>query len=219
MPVYSFNTPSATSFLLAWHIQEPLKDLLPQLPSLFLPDFYASSLRSTKRARQSVAVRLALACLLEKLKLPIVPLTKDIDGSPKLEHSGCYISFSHTTYLAIVALSKVMPIAIDLESVQCRLSSLQHKFLTPSERNHIANCLEKLTIAWCAKEALYKLLPRNPVTTFKSMTIAPFQLANEGVCITHCNHQKYFMHYKYIADRGEIPSHFIVWCEDKAMAN
>jgi len=207
--IYSFKSLSPTSFFIAWKIEETFDALLLQLHPLFLADFSNRVFYSNKRAKQSLSVRVALAPLLEKLDLPIATLSTNVQGIPTLEKSHCYISFSHTSEVAVVALSTSVPIGVDVESIQLRLQKVQSKFLVDYECCHINNCLQKLTIAWSAKEALYKLL-RRPLH-FKDFMIEPFQAKQEGMCIIRCKQEKFCMHYKKIGDGQVLSTHFMVW--------
>ncbi|AXI24104.1 4'-phosphopantetheinyl transferase superfamily [Cardinium endosymbiont of Sogatella furcifera] len=209
MPVYRFSVCAPHTFYLIWKIQESVGALYAQLPPQFLDDFHSNNLSFTDRQQQSLAVRVALCCLLKKLNLPLVSLSKNAQGRPIL--AGCHISFSHTRYLAAVALSTVCPIGIDIEIVKPSLHKVQKKFLTEAEAQDANHCLAKLAIYWCAKEALYKRLDQQ--ATVKDSYIAPFQLQDEGKIIAYWHQKKYLLRYQCIAD-GAIEPHVLVYSQD-----
>ncbi|ROT47003.1 4'-phosphopantetheinyl transferase family protein [Candidatus Cardinium hertigii] len=214
MPVYSFSSLSSSSFLLIWKIEESLDRLYAQLHPLFLADFNnRSSGSSKKRIQQTLAVRWALCSLLEKLDLPIVTLSKDIAGKPILENSRLHCSFTHTPYFATVALSTAFPIGVDMEMVRPKLNIVQEKILTEEESKNANNCLEKLAIYWCAKEALYKIVG-SKAWPAKHIFIEPFPLQTEGKIIANLHQKKYAMDYKKIGDDVGVLPHFLVFCED-----
>ncbi|WP_339044220.1 4'-phosphopantetheinyl transferase family protein [Cardinium endosymbiont of Tipula unca] len=216
MSVYSFYTPSPTSFVLLWRIEASSAILKAQLNPLFADHFDDCSISSNEKIRQSLSVRLALDALLKRLGLPIVALLKDARGRPFLKNSNLYISFSHTHYFASVALSTSFPIGIDIEMIRPKLAVVQEKVLTNKEAEHADSCLEKLAIYWCAKEALYKLLDNQEGYKFKKIFIEPFQLQTEGYVLAHLNKKKYVMHYKRIACGPDELPHFCLCCEDQA---
>ncbi|CAH2559594.1 4'-phosphopantetheinyl transferase domain superfamily protein [Cardinium endosymbiont of Oedothorax gibbosus] len=213
MPVYSFSMYAATSFYLIWKIEESLATLCAQLPSQFLADFHSGGLSSKDRIRQSMAVRIALYALLKKLDLPILPLSKNEQGRPILGDGRLHISFTHTRYVAAVALSTSAPIGIDLEMVQPSLHIVQGRFLTEEEAKDTNHCLEKLAIYWCAKEALYKRLDKQQISTCKDIFIEPFYLQTKGKIVAHLNQTKYAMGYEQIVDTVLRP-HVLVYCQD-----
>lgn len=218
MPVYSFRVLSATSYCLIWKIEEALEVLYARLHPLLKTDLCGFNLSSNNKMQQSLAVRVALECLLKKLGLPILTLTKNEQGKPIFKNSKTHISFSHTRNLAVVALSTRFPIGVDIEIVGSKLDVVQKRILNEEEFRHAHHCLEKLAIYWCAKEALYKLLDRQQFSTsnllFKNIFIEPFQLQAEGAVIAHLNQKQYALGYKRIeSDLGVLP-HFLLFCED-----
>lgn len=211
MPVYSFSVHASTSFCLIWKIEESLAVLRPQLPLQFLADFHTGNLSSKERIRQSLAVRIALYYLLKRLDLPILALSKNRQGQPVLGDGTLHISFAHTRYVAAVALSTVVPIGIDIETVKPSLHRVQKKFLTEKEVKGANNCLEKLAIYWCAKEALYKRLDSQQYVASKDIFIEPFQLQTKGKIVAHLNQKKYAMGYQRIED-SVLQPHMLVCC-------
>jgi len=210
MPVYNFFLLSSSTSCFIWKIEESLKKLRLQLHPHFLKDFQNANLSSKDRMRQSLAVRIALYCLLKKLNLPILRLAKNKYGSPILANSSFYISFTHTHYLAAVALSTAYPIGIDIEMVKSSLYTIQKKYLNAEEIESANGSLEKLAIYWSAKEALYKRLNKQPIPTLKDIFVQPFQLASEGEVIAHLYQKKYKMGYQQIVDRA-LPRHVLVY--------
>ncbi|MGI2298758.1 4'-phosphopantetheinyl transferase superfamily protein [Candidatus Cardinium hertigii] len=211
MPVYDFFLLSSNASCLIWKIEESLAKLRLQLHPLFLTDFQNANLSSKDRMRQSLAVRIALHCLLEKLNLPILTLAKNEQGSPILDNSSFYVSFTHTHYLAAVALSTTYPIGIDIEIVKSSLYTIQKKYLNAEEIESANGSLEKLAIYWSAKEALYKRLHKQAIPTFKDIFVEPFPLGAKGKIIAHLHQKKYTMGYQQIVERG-LPRHVLVYC-------
>lgn len=209
MPLYRFSECVPHAFYLIWKIEESVEALHAQLHPQFLADFHSNNLSSIDRQQQSLAVRVALCCLLKKLNFPLASLSKNAQGKPIL--AGYHISFTHTRYLAAVALSTVCPIGIDIEIVKPSLHKVQKKFLTEAEVQDANHCLAKLAIYWCAKEALYKRLDQQAIV--KDSCIAPFQLQAEGKIIAYWHQKKHVLGYQCIAD-GAIEPHVLVYSQD-----
>ncbi|MGI2257419.1 4'-phosphopantetheinyl transferase family protein [Candidatus Cardinium hertigii] len=211
MAVYNFFLLASNTFCLIWKIEESVKKLRLQLHPHFLTDFQNANLSSKNRMRQSLAVRIALCCLLEKLNLPILRLAKNEQGSPILDNSSFYLSFTHTRYLAAVGLSTASPIGIDIEMIKSNLHTIQKKYLNGEEIESANGSLEKLAIYWSAKEALYKCCNKQRIATFKDIFVEPFPLAAKGKIIARLHQKKYTMDYQQIVDRA-LPRHVLVYC-------
>lgn len=212
MAIHSFHSFSLTSACLIWKIEESIEALLAQLHPNFLDDFFSLQLSSKKKIAQSLAVRIALASLLNNLNLPVVSLSKTEQGKPILVSAELHLSFTHTPYLAAVALSKDSSIGIDIEMVSPSLRSVQEKFLNVEERKNADNCFEALAIYWSAKEALYKSLDSQAMISFRSIFIEPFHIASKGKVVAHLEGNKYQIGYQAIAD-GSPYSHVLAWSE------
>jgi 4'-phosphopantetheinyl transferase len=115
------------------------------------------SITNVSKQKEWLASRFLLKHLAQKLTIPFKGIEKDEFGKPWLIDSNVYISLSHTQTHVAACIHKTANVGIDLEKVSPRLKIIEYKFLTELERNLCAGDLEKLTILWSAKEAMYKL--------------------------------------------------------------
>ncbi len=215
MPMHSFSMLSPTAFLLIWKIEESVEELLAQLDPLFAQEVHMASIMALERMRQSVAVRLALEQLLKHLGVPLSPLARQVRGRPILTGSpNLHLSFSHTSYAAAVAVSTAFPIGIDIEQIQPKLGRVQERVLMPQERKHAQGSLERLSIYWCAKEALYKCLGGPSHYTWQQSCLDAFELRLEGTVVMHWECQTYEIHYQKLTDLLGIGPHMRVYVED-----
>ena len=108
------------------------------------------------RKKQWLAYRLLIR---ELLKPGDFPVEYDQSGKPFLAGSDLHISVTHSDDLAAVIISRNARVGIDIEKIKPRIEKVRDKFLNEEESSSIGKKkgLEQLTIAWCAKEALYKL--------------------------------------------------------------
>lgn len=213
MPVHSFLKLDSSTFLLHWQISESIRDLYRCIPDQCLDYAYLTKISSEQRLRESLAARAALYALLRMLDLPPFQLDKEHGLSPVLSADGHYVGFSHTRYLATVALSTKSRICVDTEYVRPVLHHISHKVLVQEELQRSGRCTEALAIHWCAKEALYKLLyPKHPAN-FKQIVIQPFQLSEHGALIARFNKQDYTTHYRQMLDHNCIP-HVNTICQE-----
>jgi len=118
-------------------------------------DLYRSFVAESRK-KQWLAYRLLIR---ELLKPDDFPVEYDQSGKPFLAGSDLHISVTHTEDLAAVIISRNARVGIDIEKIKPRIEKVRDKFLNEEESSSIGKKkgLEQLTIAWCAKEALYKL--------------------------------------------------------------
>ncbi|AXT18395.1 4'-phosphopantetheinyl transferase superfamily protein [Flavobacteriaceae bacterium AU392] len=103
----------------------------------------------------------------------------DENGKPHLR-DGKYISITHSFIFSGVIISDV-PIGIDIEKQREKIKVIAHKFIA-YEANYLIEekeYINKLTVIWGAKEALYKLFA-TPGLSFKNhILVIPFMLHDE----------------------------------------
>jgi 4'-phosphopantetheinyl transferase len=139
-----------------WRIDEPV-EMLAMIAGPYGPSGDpAAMIRSESRKRQRLACRALLKTMMSPLQAEVCA---EASGKPFLLSASHRISFSHTDELAAVAVSETLPVGIDIERVQERLTRVKDRFLQEDELLMITpeNGIEMLTLLWCAKEAVYKL--------------------------------------------------------------
>lgn len=139
-----------------WEITESVEELHSQI--WLRPDeeeLYGSFL-AEDRKKQWLAYRI----LIRSLMLPgDYPVIYDNAGKPFLAGSEYHISVTHSHELAAVMISRRHRVGIDIEKIKPRIARVKEKFLNQAETESIGDKVtpELLTVAWSAKEALYKL--------------------------------------------------------------
>lgn len=104
---------------------------------------------------------------------------------PYLPYKQYQFSISHCADYAAAIVSTVHRVGIDVEIMTPRIEVIKEKFLHPSELNFIHSNnnnkhLQLLSIAWSAKEALYKWYGIGGVDFSENMILSPFLLAMDG---------------------------------------
>jgi phosphopantetheinyl transferase len=125
-----------------------------------------------------------------------------------LRNSRLYLSISHSGDYSAVITSKTGPVGIDIERLKDRIYRIKDKFLSVEEYLKIgeADRLEKLYIAWGAKEALYKIYGRPEVDFKRDIFIESFNYlcGEKGQCTallsTPESTKKYDIFYERISD-------------------
>ena len=143
---------------------------------------------SNKRRREALAWRAALYRMLGS----IVRTTYDKHGAPIIEGSSLHLGVSHSrTHIAIITSEKEC--AVDIESLDRDFSKAFVRYLTPSERT-LSDDARYPAVAWCAKEALYKLHRRGVSDIASELTLLEADLARGLLRGTVCGSEPIDIH-------------------------
>ena len=161
------------AIIACWRIEESVETLLLILENDKEVTQQIAQFGSEKRKLEFLATRVLLnAVLNDEKKIAYFP-----SGMPYLTDKSFNISISHTgTYVTII-LHPTKKVGIDIEKISDKAVRVKHKFLSESELDFVENSLEKthLTLLWCAKEALYKIIDSEIVDFVTDLQIMPFQ--------------------------------------------
>jgi phosphopantetheinyl transferase len=171
MPLYKTITPNSQTVVKIWKITESFNELLE--PLALLPD----NLERVKRMKSEVhqCGYLSVRHLLRAVGYTDKDLYYDEYGKPHLKN-GKHISISHSFSFSAIIVSD-FKVGIDIEKQREKIERIAHKFidyefqyLDGSDEDYV----RKLTMIWCAKEALFKLFA-TPGLSFKKHTLViPF---------------------------------------------
>jgi 4'-phosphopantetheinyl transferase len=156
--------------ILIWHIEEPLEVLKKNLKLSKSDEIRFQNRRIVSHQKQFMASRR----LLMEAGLSPQTLYHDPYGIPILE-SGQQLSISHTKNLAGIALGN-KPLGIDLEVYRPKIERIAPRFLHANESFALEDTgtIEKLTLIWTAKEALYKALKQKGIIFSQQLCVTPF---------------------------------------------
>lgn len=142
-----------------WKISEEPDELL-RLAKLSPQDTITySGISARHRKKEWLATR---ALLNELISEPCL-IKYHNDGRPYLENRQLHISISHTTGFVAIILHSILIPGIDIEITTRQVGRVASRFLSPDE---LAVCTgvtglsnRQLLIHWCAKEAIFKMVP------------------------------------------------------------
>jgi len=115
---------------------------------------------------------------------------------PYLPYEQYHFSISHCGNYAAAVVSRKERVGIDIEIPSPKIKKISHKFLNIEEReqfqiagswlqNTIDNPLtvndKRLTVLWCAKEAVYKWWGWGSVDFSDHILLQPFEMEEEGI--------------------------------------
>jgi 4'-phosphopantetheinyl transferase len=154
-----------------WEILEDAGELLEGIELSSSEKLLYGTFRTDSRRLQWLAYRRLIRELISPEKYPV---HYDEAGKPYLAGSNWHISVTHTENYAGVILSNTVRVGIDMEKIRPRIERVKEKFLSDEELAAIPTVgwLEYLTLAWCAKEALYKLYGYRTMDFRKNLRVA-----------------------------------------------
>ena len=188
-----------------WKIDEVKEKLREQIDLDPAGENQYISFKSETRKKQWLSYRI----LLRKMLFPELPVLEyDAFGKPRLKNTDLFISITHSGDYSAVITSKTCPVGIDIERLKDRIHRIKDKFLTAEEDRQIgkANRLEKLYVAWGAKEALYKIYGKPGVEFQRDIFLGSFDYLCSGIgqCSARMNTsggaEKFDIFYERISD-------------------
>jgi 4'-phosphopantetheinyl transferase len=162
-----------------WNITEEIEELLP-LANLSSSDFETwTAIKALQRKKEWLATR----ALLNELMGQHIQIRYFDDGRPFLENLPINISISHTKgYAAVLLHDNAIP-GIDIEMDSRSAERVATRILSPLElkacRENEGYSNKKLLIHWCAKEAIFKMVPENSVSYAKQIHISLNDISEE----------------------------------------
>ncbi|MCC7331822.1 MAG: 4'-phosphopantetheinyl transferase superfamily protein [Flavobacteriales bacterium] len=150
MPIVQKKNINENIRLGIWCINESTEELIMLLNNNSLELEVKSKTSNEIRIKQWLSVRLLLKEFYPELEIFYTEY-----GKPYLKN-GTEISISHSGKYVVLLLNTQKSCGVDIEQISEKVNKIKFKFLNNKELN-MANSIEKLTIFWCLKEALYKL--------------------------------------------------------------
>jgi len=163
-----------------WKIIEEIENLvtLARLSQQDVNTF--SGISALHRKKEWLGTRALLNELLNEAQL----IEYHIDGRPFLNNSPYNISISHSSgYVAVILHTHSIP-GIDIELLTRQVGRVASRFLSPDE---LAACIAKpelsnhrFLVHWCAKEAIFKMVPLSNIEFATDINILPDDFDQES---------------------------------------
>ena len=173
-----------------WQIKENLDEAI-QVYNKPIP----LKLKSEKRQLEYILTRL----LLQQIDKELI-ISYNQFGAPKL-NDGRKISISHSSDLIAVIISE-KKVAVDIEKISNKPLKIIHKFI--SNNDSILDNKMEATLAWSAKEAVYKLHQRGEIDFKKDIIIQKIDTNKKQIHTT-------FQKKNLVLNFQKINNHFLVY--------
>ena len=173
-----------------WKIKESLKEAIEVYSKPIPVEF-----KSEKRQLEYILTRL----LLQQIDKELI-ISYNQFGAPKL-NDGRKISISHSSDLIAVIISEKKA-AVDIEKISNKPLKIIHKFI--SNNDSILDNKMEATLAWSAKEAVYKLHQRGEIDFKKDIIIQKIDTNKKQIHTT-------FQKKNLVLNFQKINNHFLVY--------
>jgi len=141
---------------------------------------FANISKSEKRIEWKGA-RVAIKSALDCISLPYPGFFKDEHGKSHPMDGYGFVSLTHTKGIAAAIFHKDMPVGIDLDFVREKVVRLGPKFLDPSEIEFLNNDPVLFTVAWSAKESIFKCQGKRGISLKRNILLEPFNIEDKVI--------------------------------------
>lgn len=157
-----FSKKEAHYHLIIWKIEETEAFFSSALG-------FGSDKKHPKRRLEHLSGRF----LLKKLDadFPFEKIEISPQGKPEIGDGSRYFSISHSFPYAAAILSTSKAVGVDIQVYVNKIERIKHKFLSEAEHKILGSGIAHLTIAWAAKEALFKYYGLGAVDFIMDMPI------------------------------------------------
>ena len=188
MPLVLKRNINPHTLLSIWEMNEALDFFLQS--GIFLP----KTLQNNKRKREWIASRLLLRVL-----APNTTISYNEFGAPILS-DGRAISITHSNDYCCLLISPNKA-SIDLELITEKAHRLKKKFVSEEEEKLLTQS-DRATLAWCAKECLFKLHQKGKIIFKEDLHLKSF---TPNTIETTLNGDPYLLNYE------KFKGHYLVY--------
>lgn len=127
-----------------------------------------------EKKREWATARMAIHDALETLHVPYPGFFKDEHGKSHSMNGQGYVSLTHTPGFAAAIFHREQPVGIDMDLIREKILRIGFRFLDPSELDFLEKDPAHYTMAWSAKESIFKCQGRKGVSFRDNILLDPF---------------------------------------------
>lgn len=209
MPLYKTIT-IPDGLIGVWQLTESSADLSPN----FSPEELSSPAFQQYTHEKRKVEWLATRILIKQLIGSDFTIRYSDFGKPILDHAMYrHLSISHSRDFAAVIIHEHLNVGLDIENMTRNFNPIEKRYLSEEELVRVGQIPKLQCLYWCAKEAIFKLVPDDGVEFKNQIHISPFnpELENEFSARYIAENQglSYPLHFQIFSD------HCLVWATDE----
>lgn len=187
MPLYREWSSDPYSLAAIWKIEEPETFFVERT------GIDESGIKNEKRRMERLAGRFLLKHLKEDF--PLLNIRPDEHDKPRIDDNLYYFSISHSWPYVAAVVSPYVECGIDIQCWHPNIERIQHKFLSAAELAIFRHDPQLVTLAWSAKEAVYKWQGRRGVDFIEHLPVTKMEEIDHDINIDiYCQLTKEKMH-------------------------
>ena len=127
-----------------------------------------------EKRREWATARMAMRDALDVLHVPYPGFFKDEHGKSQVMNGNGFVSLSHTEGLAGAIFHRDTPVGIDMDFIREKILRIGSRFLDKSELDFLEKDPLHYTMAWSAKESIFKCQGKRGVSFRENILLEPF---------------------------------------------
>ena len=127
-----------------------------------------------EKRREWATARMAMRDALDVLRVPYPGFYKDEHGKSQVMNGNGFVSLSHTEGLAGAIFHRDTPVGIDMDFIREKILRIGSRFLDKSELDFLEKDPLHYTMAWSAKESIFKCQGKRGVSFRENILLEPF---------------------------------------------
>lgn len=167
MPQFFSKISDVDFQILVWKIDEPLAFF-----ETFPTSWSTPAVENPIKKLESMAARFCLHQLSSEFDRLI--LVQNDRNRPFFQHSDWHISLTHSYPYVAAACSRKYRIGVDIEKPGRNIEKIAPRFLSPTELEKWNESSNLLTLAWSAKESVYKAVGKPGLSFQNEIIISDF---------------------------------------------
>ncbi len=176
MPLLFLKNISLECVWAIWTMTETYEQLWAVFPNNATDLAHFKEISHPQKQTEFLASRLVVQNLLNHWQSAYYGIQKDELKRPSLVNYEYQVSLSHSHEYAAAIIHQNQAVGIDLELIRPQIARIKHKFLSDNELAFAQSDLNRLTLLWAGKEALYKLYGQKQLIFKTDMLIPDFEI-------------------------------------------
>jgi enterobactin synthetase component D len=129
-----------------------------------------------EKKKEWATARLAIYDALKALEVPYPGFFKDEHGKSQAMNGQGYVSLTHTPGFAGAIFHREQPVGIDMDLVREKILKIGFRFLDQVELDFLEKDPIHYTMAWSAKESIFKCQGKRGVSFRENILLEPFEI-------------------------------------------
>ena len=158
-------------------IEEAAPESLPFLS--FREKLSYANISHPEKKKEWASARMAIYEALQSLQIPYPGFFKDEHGKSQTMAGAGYVSLTHTQGFAAAIFHQNTPVGIDMDVIREKILSIGPRFLARAELDFLEKDPLHYTMAWSAKESIFKCQGKKGVSFRENILLEPFSPSDQ----------------------------------------